>query len=454
MTTLDRTKPPEPGPITLIGFPKFITTQTPGGTPLYLVENHEQPLVSLTLYIRDGSAYDTPATQGLSAMTAELLTKGTASRTATEIAEEIDFVGGSLGASSSWDSSTISTAVLTRYLPTALDLFSDVVLNPAFAGAELDRAKLQRIASITQAKSDPGYLSETIFSRIIFESHPYALEAGGTEETIPTFTPDALRSHYSGISSPGNSFFIAAGDVSESDLLGMIGHRFGSWKNIPVHSKDTAAPLLQKKNRVALVEKAQAVQSAIRVGHIGIARNHPDYVACYVLNTLLGGYFNSRINLNLREKHGFTYGARSFFDTRKQTGAFAVSTEVRTEVTARAVEEIINELNLIRKEPVSPDELSMVKNYIIGSFPLSIETPQQVASRIATLALYGLDANYYDTFRDTVAALSREDLLRMAETYIHPDSVTIAASGDTKVLANDMKAFGDVEIYDHNFVKN
>jgi zinc protease len=211
--------------------------------------------------------------------------------------------------------------------------------------------------------------------------------------------------------------------------------------------------VLQKKNRVAVVEKAQAVQSAIRVGHIGIERNHPDYIACYVLNMLLGGYFNSRINLNLREKHGFTYGARSFFDTRKQTGAFAVSTEVRTEVTARAVEEIINELTLIRKEPVSADELSMVKNYIIGSFPLSIETPQQVAGRISTLALYGLDANYYDTFRDTVAALSREDLLRTAETYIHPDTVTIAASGDSKVLANDMKSFGDVEVYDHNFVK-
>jgi zinc protease len=451
--TLDRTKPPQPGPITLIGFPKFITTETPGGTPVYLVENHEQPLVSVTLYLQDGSATDTPGKEGLAAMSAELLTKGTATRSATEIAEEIDFVGGSLGASASWDSSTISTAILTRYLPTALDLFSDVVLNPAFAGAELDRAKLQRIASIMQAKSDPGYLSETIFSRIVFDSHPYALEAGGTEESVPNFTSDALRSHYSAISSPSNAFFVAAGDVFESDLLGMLGHRFSSWKNIPAGSKNAAAPPLQKKNRVALVEKPQAVQSAIRVGHIGIARNHADYVACYVLNMLLGGYFNSRINLNLREKHGFTYGARSFFDTRKQTGAFAVSTEVRTEVTARAVEEIINELTLIRKEPVSPDELSMVKNYIIGSFPLSIETPQQVAGRIATLALFGLDSDYYDTFRDTVAALSREDLLRAAETYIHPESVTIAASGDAKALESSMKAFGDVEVYDHNFVK-
>lgn len=452
-TTLDRTKPPQPGPITLIGFPKFNVTKTPGGTPVYLVENHEQPLVSVTLYLRDGSVNDTPGKEGLSAMSAELLTKGTTTRTATEIAEEIDFVGGSLGAGASWDSTTISTSVLTRYLPTALDLLSDVVLHPVFADAEVDRARLQRIASIKQGKSDPGYLSETIFSRIVFDTHPYALEANGTEESIPKLTPGELHNYYSAIASSDNAFFVAAGDISEGELLAMLGERFSGWNTGAMKRKTIAAPLLQKKNRVALVEKQQAVQSAIRVGHIGIARNHPDYIACYVLNMLLGGYFNSRINMNLREKHGFTYGARSFFDTRKQTGAFAVSTEVRTEVTARAIEEIINELRLISKEPVSADELSMVKNYIIGSFPLSVETPQQVAGRVSTLALYGLKLDYYDKFRDSVAALTREDLLRTAQTYIHPDSVTIVASGDAKALENDMKSFGEVEIFDQNFVK-
>ncbi len=453
MTTLDRSKPPQPGPITLIGFPKFITTQTSGGTPVYLVENHGQPLVSITLYLREGSANDVAGKEGRSAMSAELLTKGTDTRSATEIAEAIDFVGGSLGAGASWDSTTISTSVLTRYLPTALDLFADVALNPAFAGAELDRAKLQRIAGIKQAKSDPGYLAESIFSRIVFASHPYALEVNGTEESVPKFTSEELQNIYKGISSPSNSFFIAAGDITESELLGMIEHRFKEWKSNPAKSQSVTAPPAQKNNRVALVEKAQAVQSAIRVGHIGIARDDKDYVACYVLNMLLGGYFNSRINMNLREKNGFTYGARSFFDTRKQTGAFAVSTEVRTDVTAKAIAEIINELTLIRKEPVSEVELSMVKNYIIGSFPLSIETPQQVAGRVATLALYGLEMDYYDKFRDTVAALSREDLLRTAQTYIHPDALTITASGDVKALESDMKAFGDVEIYDHDLIR-
>ena len=268
---------------------------------------------------------------------------------------------------------------------------------------------------------------------------------------MPKLDASVLKQYYFNIASPSDAFFVVAGDVSEPDILGMLDERFASWKDFHIQAPTISIPSAQKARTVLLVEKEQAVQSAIRVGHLGIARDDKNYVACYVLNMLLGGYFNSRINMNLREKHGYTYGARSFFDARKQTGAFAVSTEVRTEVTAKAVQEIINELTLIRNEPVSADELSMVKNYIIGSFPLSIETPQQVAGRIATLALYGLDMDYYDKFRDTVAALTREDLLRTAQTYIHPDSLTISASGDAKALENDMKAFGEVEMYDQNF---
>jgi zinc protease len=407
--------------------------------------------VSLSLYFRSGSINDVSGKEGLASVAAELLTKGTVSRSATQIAEEIDFVGGSLGASASSDSTTISISVLTRYLATALDLLADVTLNPVYANEELDRAKLQRIAGIKQSKSDPGYLSETIFTKRVFGSHPYGLESGGTENSIPKLDASVLKQYYFNIASPGDAFFVVAGDVSESEILSLLGDRFASWKNFPVDASNIPAPVAQKSRSVLLVEKPQAVQSALRVGHLGIARNDKDYVACYVLNMLLGGYFNSRINMNLREKHGFTYGARSFFDARKQTGAFAVSTEVQTKVTARAVEEIINELTLIRKEPVSAEELSMVKNYVIGSFPLSIETPQQVAGRIATLALYGLAPDYYDKFRDAVASLTREDLLRTAQMYIHPDTVTISASGDAKGLENDMKAFGSVEVFDHNF---
>ncbi len=445
-TVFDRTQPPKPGSIAQIGFPKFITTALPSGTPIYLVENHGQPLVSISIYFQGGSSSDTISTQGLASLSAELLTKGTANRTATEIAEQIDFVGGSLGASASWDSTTISTAVLSRYLTTAIELLADVALNPLFAQEEVDRIRTQRLASIKHAKSDAGYLADVQVSKSIYQSHPYSHEAAGTESTIASFQSEALQTHYARINSPSNAFFVVAGDVTESEIVRLLSNAFSSWKGIAKAPLTNEMPTLPSKPQVKLIGRPQSVQSALRVGHLAITRSHPDYVQCYVLNMLLGGYFNSRINQNLREKNGFTYGARSYFDARKQTGAFIASTEVRTEVTAAAIREIIVEIDRIRTEAVSPEELSMVKQYIIGSFPLSIETPQQIASRVAAIVLYGLGNGYYDTFRDTVAATTSDDLLRAAQEHLHPKVLSIAVSGDAKALESELGIFGDLEV--------
>ncbi len=445
-TTFDRTKAPRPGPIATIGFPKFITTALAGGTPIYLVENHAQPLVSISLYLRGGSSSDTAATQGLASFTSELLTKGTTTRTATQIAEQIDFVGGSLSASSSWDSTTISTAVLSRYIFTAIELLADVALNPVFAAEELDRIRTQRLASIKHAKSDAGYLADVVISRSIYKDHPYGFEPGGVEAVIAGLQSDQLKTHYASINSPKNAFFVVAGDVTEDEIVRLLSNAFADWNGDAKPTKVIAPPKESTSMQVKLVGRQQAVQSALRVGHLAISRSDPDYVACYVLNMILGGYFNSRINQNLREKNGFTYGARSYFDARKQTGAFIVSTEVRTEVTSAAIREIGIELERIRTEAVTDEELSMVKQYIIGSFPLSIETPQQVASRVASIVLFALGADYYDVFREAVATLTADDLLRVANTHLHPSKLSIAISGDAKALETELGVFGELEV--------
>ncbi|HYM21414.1 MAG TPA: pitrilysin family protein [Candidatus Kapabacteria bacterium] len=448
MTTLqlDRTKVPQPGPITAIRFPKYITTSLTNGVPVYLVENHEQPLVSISLYFNGGSSLDTISTQGLASVAAEILNKGTATRTATEIAEAIDFVGGSLGASSSWDATGISTSILSRYLDTAIDLLSDITLNPKFADEELERIRIQRIAGIKQAKSDGGYLADVIFSRNVYGTHPYGFEAGGTESAIAALRTDDLKKYFSNISGCSGAFFIVAGDVTEKEIISKLSSAFADLKQ-EHNSSFPRYPIPDtRRPKASLIEKPQAVQSALRVGHLGIDRAHNDYVALYVLNMLLGGYFNSRINQNLREKNGFTYGARSYFDARKQTGAFVVSTEVRTEVTAAATREIASEIRRIAELPVTESELSMVKQYIIGSFPLSIETPQQIANRIATLVLFDLEKDYYDNFRDAVARITADDLLRAAKEHLHPDALTIAASGNTNAIKDGMREFGEVEI--------
>lgn len=448
-TLLDRTTPPLPGPITEIKFPTFITTKLSNGIPVYLVENHEQPLVSISLYLGGGSSSDSEGTQGLASMMSEMLNKGTTKRTATEIAETIDFVGGSLGASASWDTTLISTSVLSRYIDIAIDLQSDIVLNPAFADSELSRIRTQRLANIMQAKSDPGYLADVVFSKAVYGNHPYGFEAAGTESSVTGMQADSLRNFYSSLISAPGAFFIVAGDVTEKEIVEKLSTAFGSLVStggIAVPTPFPAPPEQRPETRVVLIEKAQAVQSAIRVGHLGITRSHPDYVPLYVLNMLLGGYFNSRINQNLRERNGFTYGARSYFDARKQSGSFVVSTEVRTEVTAAAVLEIKNEIAAITEKPVEPAELQMVKQYIIGSFPLSIETPQQVANRIASLVLYDLGMDYYDRFRDDVAKVTADDLLRAAKQHLHPDSLVIGVSGDAKVLEPELRAFGPVKV--------
>jgi predicted Zn-dependent peptidase len=448
ITLLDRSKPPIPGPLPTVNFPKFREEELSNGLRVFLVENHEQPLVNVSLYVRAGSMHDPALKEGLAAVTTDLITKGTARRNAEQIAEEIDFIGGSLSSNASWDSMTLSTGVLSKFLDKALDLLADVALNPTFPQDELERVRLQRLAALKQAKADAGFLADSQFSRLVFPNHPYGQQASGTETSIAQIGTEDIRKFYNAAFGPNYSFLIAAGDVEPKAFLAQLETLFGAWKP----SRGLAMPLFHevesKAVSVALVEKPAAVQSAIRVGHTGIARSNADYVVLHVLNMLFGGYFNSRVNMNLREKHGYTYGARSYFDARLYPGPFVVSTEVSTSVTSQSVAEILFELRRITDETISEEELTLVKNYVIGSFPLQLETPQQVASRVATIVAYDLPRDYYDTFRAKVAAITSDDLLAAARKYLHPDHVTIVASGDLSVLKSTMAGFGAMVVYD------
>jgi zinc protease len=447
---LDRTQPPKPGKLPEVAFPPFIERKLSNGLPVFIVENHEQPIVSVSAYVRGGSSHDPRDRQGLASITGEMLTKGTLRRTAMQIADEIDFVGGSLNSGSSWDANTVSVTVLTKFLSTGLDLLADVILNPTFPQEELDRVKLQRLASLKQAKADAGYLADTAFSKLLFGDHPYGQQSSGTEESIERLMVEDLKNFHAAKFGTNNSFIIAAGDVNVDAFIASLEELLGRWKQAPLAEMKSANTAGISATRIALVQKPAAVQSAIRIGHIGIERNHPDFITLYVMNMLLGGYFNSRINLNLREKNGYTYGARSFFDARVQIGPFAVSTEVGTPVTAAATREILSELRLLTVDGITAEELQMVKNYVIGSFPLQIETPQQVASRVALIILYGLERNYYDTFRTKVASLTREDIHLAAKKYLHPENILVVASGDADALQAAMSEFGPVEIYDQD----
>ncbi len=444
---IDRTKPPKPGPESKVKFPSYYEKTLPNGFKVIVIENHEQPIVYVSFVVKSGSTYDGEL-PGLASVTAELLTKGTKTRSATQIAEEIDFVGGSLNATASWDAVNVNVLVLKKYLSVGFDILQDVVLNPTFPEEELERVRTQRLASIKQSKAEAGYLAGVRFSKELFAGHPYANESGGNEESIQKMKRDDLVKFYQTHFMPNNSFIIFAGDITPSEALPLVEKYFGRWeKGKNPHKKFQAVKDISQ-TRVVIVDKPGAVQSAIRIGHLGIDRKNKDYVKVYTLNTLLGGYFNSRINMNLRETHGYTYGASSFFDARIYPGPFIVSTDVRNEVTDSSVAEIIKELKRIIEEPVPEDELKMAKDYIVGSFPLQIETPAQVASRVMTIEIYGLPKDFYDRFREEVRKITAKDIQETAKKYLHPDKLLIVVSGNSKQIKPVLEKFGPVAVYD------
>jgi zinc protease len=444
---IDRTKPPKPGPESKVKFPSYYEKTLPNGLKVIVIENHEQPIVYVSFVVKSGSTYDGEL-PGFASVTAELLTKGTKTRSATQIAEEIDFVGGSLNATASWDATNVSVLVLKKYLGVGVDILQDVVLNPTFPEEEIERVRTQRLASIKQSKAEAGYLAGVRFSKELFAGHPYANESGGNEESIQKMKRDDLVKFYQTHFIPNNSFIIFAGDITPSEALPLVEKYFGGWKKGKNPHKEFQTVKDVNQTKVVIVDKPGAVQSAIRIGHLGIDRKNKDYVKVYTLNTLLGGYFNSRINMNLRETHGYTYGASSFFDARIYPGPFIVSADVRNEVTDSSIAEVIKELKRIIDEPVPEDELKMAKDYIVGSFPLQIETPAQVASRVMTIEIYGLPKDFYDRFREEVKKITAKDIQETARKYLHPDKLLIVVSGNSKQIKPVLEKFGPVVVYD------
>ncbi len=440
-------QPPQPKPAKKISFPRYVTADLANGLRVLIIEHHEQPIVSLRFLIKSGSAQDGDL-PGVASLTGELLTKGTATRSALQVAEEIDYVGGQLASGSDWDATYASASVLTKHLDVGFSLLADVALNPMFSEEEIERGRQQRLTTLIRRKDDAGYLAEAELNSTIFNGHQYAKPQIGTERSVEALTRADFLEFHKRYFIPSNTILAVVGDVSAGEVIPRIERLFGSWQKQPQPADFTHQPKDLEKVCVRVVDKPDAVQSALRVGHVGIARKSDDFIPIVVLNTLLGGYFNSRININLREGKGYTYGAQTTFDVRKLRGPFIASADVRNEVTDAAILEILHELQRIREEPVTAEELTMVKEFIIGSFPLQIETPNQIASKAIDLELYDLPRDFYDTFNDHVETVTAEDLLFIAQKHLHPDQAAIVASGDSKEIAPKLQKFGSVEVVD------
>jgi predicted Zn-dependent peptidase len=343
---------------------------------------------------------------------------------------------------------SIGINILSHHVERAMDVLADTVHNAAFPLQEVDRVREQILSDILQSKANPSSLAYERFCAAVYGSHPYSQPSDGTTASIEAIKVEQLRAFHQRRFVAGNCFLIIIGDVEPAALVQLAERYFGEMAKGNVIEPDAALPGKPTSRLVQVVDRPAAVQSSILVGHAGIARNHVDYIAVYLLNMLFGGYFGSRLNLNLREDKGFTYGAHARFDARRQPGPFSAGAEVRNEVTDSAIEEILIEMENIRSTPVSDEELEKVKNYVTGSFPLQIETAAQVAQRIVTIELYGLEKTYYNSFNSRILALSKEDIQRAAQSWLHPEHAVIVAAGRGNLLRNTLERFGRVELFD------
>jgi zinc protease len=388
----DRSKPPALGPAPSLKLPAIQKAKLANGLPVWIVEQHEVPLAQINLIVRSGSAADPIGKYGIGSLTAAMLDEGAGSRSALEIADAVDFLGATLTTSSGFDLSAVRLSVPVARLGDALQVMADVSLRPTFPASELERLRKERLTALLQAKDNVAGIVQMAFPRIVYgPTHRYGTSASGLAPALEAMTADDLRTFYRAHYRPDNTTLIAVGDVTPASLLPMLEKAFGSWKSDGIKPLDTVVPTAPQltKRQVFLVDKPGAVQSQIRIGWVGVPRSTPDYVTLEVLNTVLGGSFTSRLNQNLRETHGYTYGASSIFDMRGSAGPFFAAAGVQTDKTADAIKEFFVELDGILAQ-VPPAELDKAKNYVALGFPGEFETTGDLARKLEDLVTYGL----------------------------------------------------------------
>jgi predicted Zn-dependent peptidase len=438
----DRSHPPQPGPPPPLHLPAIEKRQLSNGLPVWTVELHKVPVVQVNLLVFSGTAADPPSKFGVASFTTAMLEEGAGSRSALQIADAVDFLGADLGAGSGIDASTVRLHVPVARLADALPIMADVAERPTFPGDEIERLRRQRLTSLLQARDEPGTIASLTFSRVLYgTSHRYGTAMTGTAETIKSFTAADLRSFYQSVFRPDNSALIVVGDVAPEKTMPMLEASFGKWNAQGSAASKPTLPTVQEPARreVYLVDKPGAAQSQIRIGWIGVARSTPDYFPIQVLNTILGGSFSSRLNLNLREKHGYAYGAGSTFDMRASPGPFAAAAGVQTDKTADALKEFFNELNAIGQQ-VPADELARAKNYVALRFPQSFETTGDVSRRLEDMLVYHLPDDYFATYIQNIQAVSAADVQRVAQKYIQPNRFVVVVVGDLKTIEPGIRA--------------
>ena len=441
---VDRTTPPAIPPLPALRVPAPQTARLANGLELVVVPMHKVPIVDINLIIRAGSVRDDRNAPGLATFTATLLDQGAGRRTAPEIAEQTAFLGAQLRAGASNEWAVVSLHVPKRQLDSALDLMADVVLRPTFPDSEVNRQKELRRSAILQLRDQPTAQAPIAFNAIVYgANHPYGSPLGGTEASTAALSREAVQSFYRAYYRPNASRVIVVGDVSLAEARALIAARFGAWERGEVPALDTPQPPAPAARTFYLVDKPGAAQSVIRIGHVGVPRNTPDYYALRVMNTILGGSFTSRLNQNLRETHGYTYGANSGFTMRRLPGPFVASASVVTAKTDSSLIEFLRELRRIRDSVVPGEELAKARAYITLGFPGDFETTFGTAQQFLDLLQNDLPLTTLQGFIAGINRVSAADVQRVARRYVDPDHFAIVVVGDRSQIEPGIRALNE-----------
>ena len=440
---------PLPGTPREYQFPKFDRRKTNNGISVITANAEKLPLVTIVAVIDATALADAPGKEGTAELTAKALREGTTRRDGVTLALDLETLGTSIEAGADWDSTIVSMTVLKDRVSQAFEIMAEVLMFPGFRSEDIDRLKAERLSERIQLLDEPRGLADESFARFVYAPGVrYSVPMSGSSASVSSILREDVENFYRSNFVPSAITVIFAGDIMAEETERLVNSGLGSWRgqrHVTAVNADTPA---RDTRATEIVAKQDAAQSELRIGHVGVPRIHPDYFSIVVMNAVLGGLFSSRINLNLREANGYTYGASSYYDWRRQSGPFVISTAVQSEVTAAAIAETLKEIDRMRAEEITNDELTLATSYLEGVFPIRYETTEAIASALANLVTFGLPENYYDTYRANIASVTPTDVLEAARVHVKPEQLQISVVGNPELIQAPMQelAIGFVSV--------
>lgn len=433
--------PPRPLPARAVNFPAYEIRTLENGLQVVAVLHHEQPVISMRMIVRAGASLDPRNKAGLADLAASLLDQGTTKQSASEIHDAIDFIGGAMATGAGTDLTFLNVVVMKDSFEVGLRMLSDIARQPAFAAEEIERKKKQTLSALQVSLEDPAFVADAVFDRLVYGFHPYGLPHSRSPETLASITRDDLVGFHVRYFVPNNAILAVVGDVTADEAFERARKVFGDWPRREVQRPTFVAPP-DPTRRVVVINKPDAVQTEVRVGHLGVRRQDSDYMAVNLALRILGGEGANRLHQVLRSERGLTYGAKADMKALLESGDFEASTNTRSNATGEVLRLIVDEFWRLQRERVGERELQSAKAYLTGSFPLTIETPDAIATQVLNVLFYGLPVEQLQSFRERVNAVRPDDIERVARFYLRPDRLSVVLVGNAAAFASQLKSVG------------